>query len=70
MKPTSKAKEIDNLLKELFGVDRRESIINGTCIAPPTGCGKPIGKFKNELSKKEYTISGLCQDCQNKIFGE
>lgn len=26
-------------------------------------------KFKDELSRKEYKISGLCQKCQDKIFG-
>lgn len=25
--------------------------------------------FKDALSKKEYSISGLCQDCQDKVFG-
>lgn len=24
--------------------------------------------FKDELSKKEYTISGLCQKCQDETF--
>jgi len=28
-----------------------------------------INSFKNSLSKKEYTISGLCQICQDKTFG-
>jgi hypothetical protein len=26
--------------------------------------------FRDELSEKEYTISGLCQTCQDEIFGE
>lgn len=25
-------------------------------------------KFKDELSFKEYKISGLCQSCQNEMF--
>lgn len=34
-------------------------------------CGKPIDKkdFKDELSRKEYEISGLCQKCQDETFG-
>ena len=32
-------------------------------------CKKPIGKFRDNLSEKEYTISGMCQECQDKIFG-
>lgn len=31
-------------------------------------CKKPIGEFKDALSKKEYMISGLCQHCQDLIF--
>lgn len=26
--------------------------------------------FKNEISRTEYCISGLCQNCQDKFFGE
>lgn len=25
--------------------------------------------FKDELSKREYQISGLCQKCQDSVFG-
>jgi DNA repair exonuclease SbcCD ATPase subunit len=34
-------------------------------------CSKEIREedFKNDLSKKEYSISGICQVCQNEIFG-
>lgn len=32
-------------------------------------CGKEIKGFKDELSKKEFSISGMCQDCQNSVFG-
>jgi hypothetical protein len=33
-------------------------------------CGKDIDMngFRDELSKKEYGISGLCQNCQDDIF--
>jgi len=35
-------------------------------------CGKPIkiSGFRDELSLREYTISGLCQKCQDRIFVE
>lgn len=35
-------------------------------------CGKDIEKesFRNKISIKEYTISGMCQDCQDSIFGK
>lgn len=35
-------------------------------------CGKEIQlkDFRNSRSLKEYQISGLCQKCQDKFFGE
>lgn len=35
-------------------------------------CEKSIvmDEFRNDISRKEYEISGLCQKCQDKIFGE
>ena len=34
-------------------------------------CGKEVKEedFKDELSKKEFKISGMCQSCQDSIFG-
>ena len=32
-------------------------------------CNKPVGKFTDILSEKEYSISGMCQKCQDSIFG-
>lgn len=34
-------------------------------------CGIPIieSDYRDELSKKEYSISGMCQRCQDKTFG-
>jgi len=39
------------------------------------GCGicfKPINQkdFRDGLSRKEYGISGMCQACQDDIFGK
>lgn len=37
------------------------------------GCGKSIdiaNDFKDYESRVEYTISGLCQECQDKVFTE
>lgn len=28
-----------------------------------------ISDFRNEISVKEYKISGMCQKCQDNIFG-
>ncbi len=35
-----------------------------------TSCGKDIGFFKDEVSLREHEISGLCQECQDKVFDE
>ena len=32
-------------------------------------CKKPIGKFRDNLSKQEYVISGCCQSCIDNMFG-
>lgn len=41
---------------------------NGNC---PT-CQNTIdhADFRNEISRKEFGISGMCQKCQDSIFGE
>ena len=33
-------------------------------------CGKNADSFSDNLSEKEYNISGLCQICQDSVFGE
>lgn len=34
-------------------------------------CGAEIdlAKFVDQISKREFEISGLCQDCQDELFG-
>lgn len=31
-------------------------------------CGKKITIFKDNLSRKEFEISGMCQRCQDEVF--
>ncbi len=35
-------------------------------------CGKVItaDEFRDDLSKREYNISGMCQKCQDSVFNE
>lgn len=66
MEPTRKSYAINKSLKEFFGVDREDSITNDVCVM----CKKPADSFDDELSRKEFSISGLCQQCQNKVFGK
>ena len=32
-------------------------------------CNAPVGEFRNDISRREYEISKMCQDCQDSIFG-
>lgn len=64
MNPTKKSSAIDNLINQVFGINREESITENRC----TMCNKPAAQFKDKLSEKEFSISGLCQLCQDKIF--
>jgi hypothetical protein len=49
---------------------RIEAITEHRCMAPPIGCGKPVDMedFRYPEDRAEYGISGLCQDCQDKVF--
>jgi len=33
-------------------------------------CGGEVGDFRDELSAREYGISGMCQTCQDSVFCE
>lgn len=67
--PTVKSEEVEQAIASISGEDRRIRIREDRCVKPPIGCGKPATKFRDEISRKEFTISGLCQECQDKIFG-
>ena len=66
MKPTYKAEGLDKAITELTGIDRKGSFETNECV----WCNEHNLWFRDELSRKEYTISGICQDCQDKTFGE
>jgi hypothetical protein len=65
MKPSEKSTEIDGLLSAIFGIDRKEAITKNLCAM----CKKPTKGFRDARSLKEYTVSGLCMECQDRIFG-
>ncbi len=69
MKPTIKSQAVEQMLTKLTGLDRRETIEANFCLPAPIGCGLGVNAFRDELSKREYAISGLCQVCQDKVFG-
>lgn len=33
-------------------------------------CGKNANTFRDEISKREYQISTLCQQCQDEVYAE
>ena len=61
--------ELDQFKEEtafrLFGRSRSLAIAGGGCVK----CGEAATDFRDALSRKEYGISGLCQPCQDGIFG-
>jgi hypothetical protein len=67
MQPTEKSHAIDELLQQMFGVNRKETISENKCVF----CGTVVkgSDFRDENSLKEFTISGICQSCQDEIFG-
>jgi len=67
MEPTYKHPQIAQFLEENFG--RTTAITAGKCVPPPVGCGQPVEGFRDGKSYDEYRISGLCQNCQDEIFG-
>jgi len=68
MKANEKHPEIDALLSVVFGVSRNEAISEGLC-ATCDAEGIEISSFTDDLSVKEYQISGMCQKCQDSVFG-
>jgi len=57
---------VDAYAKNVFGRTRSEAATQGVCVT----CGKPITSFRDELSVREYAISGICQTCQDGVFDE
>jgi len=68
MKATNKHPIIEALLTEFTGRSREFSIAEGLC-ATCDADGLEIHSFRDTLSVNEYQISGMCQGCQDDIFG-
>jgi hypothetical protein len=66
--PSPKSPGMETLLEMMAG--RTTAITHSRCVNAPIGCGNDINGFRDAISAKEYTISGLCQACQDKIFGD
>jgi len=64
---------IDSVSKKAFGISQSEAKKKGALMAVCVFCKKPIDAdkdFRNEISLREFTISGICQDCQDAFFGK
>jgi hypothetical protein len=53
--------------KPAAGMMDIQAVREGRCAFPP--CGKEITLFRDALSLKEFAVSGMCQECQDKVFG-
>ena len=49
-----------------FGEGASERFARGEC--PQCGAANAASTIKDALSRKEYHISGLCQNCQDDVF--
>ena len=68
--PTPKNEHVDAVLSAITGRDRKSTIRGNTCMFSELSPPPHNMEFKNDLSKKEYAISGLCQSCQDTVFSE
>lgn len=63
-----KSPAVENVLEQLgkaaYGNSRTKSFAEHTCVK----CGKLAAEFRTELDRREYKISGLCQECQDEFF--
>jgi hypothetical protein len=57
----------DQMTRDLYGITVAEAKISGNCIQ----CGRSaIKNCYSEAGRKEYSISGLCEECFDSITEE
>ena len=66
MEPQSKHPAIDRQLTNITGKHRPDVIRENKCVF----CDRAATEFRDNLSKSEYIISGMCQVCQDETFGK
>ena len=57
---------VEQLALGTYGRSTRDSIFLERCVK----CGESASSFEDEVSEREFYISGVCQLCQITIFGE
>lgn len=68
LKKEEKNEVIENMLEgisKMLGTPRSIAFKTSTCVI----CSGEAKSFRDATSEKEYTISGMCQDCQDSIWG-
>ena len=60
--PSDKTPEMAHFLEKTFG--RSTAILTNTCSV----CKGGADEFRDDLSRREYSISDLCQKCQDSVF--
>ena len=65
MKSPEMERSLDVLSKHIFGRSRIDCFEAKLCVT----CGGAARVFRNEKSEREYTISRMCQPCQDLTFG-
>jgi|6_EtaG_2_1085325.scaffolds.fasta_scaffold451661_1 hypothetical protein len=68
--PSEKSDQVENTINAFaqmagFPRDRHTAILTDQCVS----CDREAKEFTDDLSRKEYTISGFCQVCQDSVFG-
>jgi phosphoribosylaminoimidazole (AIR) synthetase len=56
---------VDTMAQAMGGRTQAEAAAAGRC----TMCGGEVTEFRDALSRQEYRISGMCQKCQDEVFG-
>ena len=56
----------ENIMKALGFGEGVDAVTKGICPL----CGKKVivDEFRDDISKREFKISGMCQSCQDKVF--
>jgi hypothetical protein len=65
MKPSDKSPEMEDFIRQTFGIDRRKCIEDDICVF----CKVEAKVFRDQRSANEFAISGMCQKCQDDTFG-
>jgi hypothetical protein len=62
---TDKPSELKEAINHIF-FGSQDAINNDKCPI----CNEDIKEFRDSISKEEYELSGMCQDCQDLVFSD